>query len=131
MDKFIKKMKDCLLAKRAELRKVSATNLKECIEIGQTRIAARDELERLGLQQEEALIHYNGASRTDQLNLIEEALARIEGHTYGICQDCGEEISTRRLEAIPWAAYCLACENRRKRRTLGSQEVARNAPISF
>ncbi len=40
---------------------------------------------------------------------IDDALARIENGTYGICQGSGETIPKQRLEAIPWARYCVKC----------------------
>jgi len=40
---------------------------------------------------------------------IDEALGRIEDGTYGICQGAGEQIPKQRLEAIPWARYCVSC----------------------
>ena len=46
------------------------------------------------------------------LRQIKDALARIEEQTYGICQDCQTPISTKRLEALPWATYCLHCQDR-------------------
>lgn len=42
---------------------------------------------------------------------IDQALDRIEDGTYGICQANGEPIPKPRLEAIPWARYCVACAN--------------------
>jgi DnaK suppressor protein len=45
-----------------------------------------------------------------QLKLIDAALARIDSEEYGVCADCGDAISGRRLEAIPWAARCVACQ---------------------
>ena len=44
---------------------------------------------------------------------IEEALERLRDGTYGICMDCGLPISRRRLEALPWARYCVSCQERR------------------
>lgn len=41
------------------------------------------------------------------LQLIDEALARIENDTYGICLECGNPIDDKRLEVIPYARYCL------------------------
>jgi DnaK suppressor protein len=41
---------------------------------------------------------------------IEEALARIESGTYGICTNCGNEIRPGRLKAMPWARYCIDCQ---------------------
>lgn len=40
---------------------------------------------------------------------INDALDRIENHTYGICEGDGEPIPKARLEAIPWARYCVSC----------------------
>lgn len=40
---------------------------------------------------------------------INEALDRMENGTYGICEGKGEPIPKARLEAIPWARYCVAC----------------------
>jgi DnaK suppressor protein len=41
---------------------------------------------------------------------VQQALARIENGTYGICTNCGQPISEKRLEAIPWASLCVTCE---------------------
>jgi DnaK suppressor protein len=38
---------------------------------------------------------------------VQDALKRIEAGTYGKCTACGRQIEAARLEAIPWAAYCL------------------------
>jgi DnaK suppressor protein len=40
---------------------------------------------------------------------IDLALSRIDNNTYGICENNGEPIPKARLEAIPWARYCVAC----------------------
>lgn len=42
---------------------------------------------------------------------IHIALNRIDNNTYGICENNGEPIPKARLEAIPWARYCVACAN--------------------
>jgi len=44
------------------------------------------------------------------LREVEAALQRIENGTYGICQECEEEISVKRLNAVPWARYCVKCQ---------------------
>jgi DnaK suppressor protein len=41
---------------------------------------------------------------------VQQALARIDYGTYGICSNCGQPIPEKRLEAIPWATLCLTCE---------------------
>lgn len=46
---------------------------------------------------------------TQQLALVDAALARLDAGTFGTCQRCGREIAPARLEALPWAAHCIAC----------------------
>jgi RNA polymerase-binding transcription factor len=43
---------------------------------------------------------------------IDEALVRLDEGTYGICSDCGVEISEKRLKAIPFARRCVACQEK-------------------
>jgi RNA polymerase-binding transcription factor DksA len=43
------------------------------------------------------------------LSEIEEALARIQNGTYGLCEANGESIPLARLRAIPWTRYCVHC----------------------
>ncbi len=45
-----------------------------------------------------------------QLRMIEEALDRIEAGDYGICLGCEEPIPAKRLQAVPWAKYCVTCQ---------------------
>jgi DnaK suppressor protein len=45
-----------------------------------------------------------------QVVLINEALERIADQEYGACQNCEKEINPKRLEAVPWARYCLECQ---------------------
>jgi RNA polymerase-binding transcription factor DksA len=43
---------------------------------------------------------------------IRKALARIDAGTYGICEVCGNPIPAGRLQALPYAAHCVACKER-------------------
>ena len=45
-----------------------------------------------------------------ELELVDAALARIDAGTFGRCLRCGAEIAPGRLEALPWAAYCITCQ---------------------
>jgi DnaK suppressor protein len=42
---------------------------------------------------------------------IDRALAKIEDGTYGVCERCGQAIPEARLEALPYAALCVACKS--------------------
>ena len=56
------------------------------------------------------------------LELIDEALGRIEAGEYGECVNCGEPVSEKRLEAVPWARYCLKCQDLQERGLLNTEE---------
>jgi DnaK suppressor protein len=44
------------------------------------------------------------------LLMVNEALDRIEDKSYGMCDHCGDPIQPKRLEAVPWALYCIRCQ---------------------
>jgi len=44
------------------------------------------------------------------LTRVDAALKRIEDGEFGICLECEEPISPKRLAAVPWATYCLRCQ---------------------
>lgn len=48
------------------------------------------------------------------LKKIDEAIARIEGGTYGVCESCGEQINIKRLEARPVTTLCIECKTRQE-----------------
>jgi DnaK suppressor protein len=52
--------------------------------------------------------------KAETLHKIEEALRRVEEGTFGYCFECGEEISERRLRALPFAVRCKDCEEARE-----------------
>jgi len=52
--------------------------------------------------------------KAETLNKIEEALRRLEEGTFGYCYECGEEISEKRLRALPFAVRCKDCEEARE-----------------
>lgn len=57
-----------------------------------------------------------------QLQMIDEALGRIEDEEYGTCQNCSNEIQPKRLQAIPWARYCLNCQELVERGLIDTDE---------
>jgi DnaK suppressor protein len=48
------------------------------------------------------------------LKKIDEAIARIESGTYGVCESCGEQIGVKRLEARPVTTLCIECKTRQE-----------------
>ncbi len=50
----------------------------------------------------------------DLLMKVEDALARIDAQTYGICEDCGQPIPKARLDVLPHASLCVTCASTRR-----------------
>lgn len=51
------------------------------------------------------------SNEQDALYEIEEALKRLEGGTYGLCETCEKQIRRERLEAVPFAKMCVLCQS--------------------
>jgi DnaK suppressor protein len=43
---------------------------------------------------------------------VEEALVRLREGNFGACINCGDEVNAKRLEAVPWARYCIKCQEK-------------------
>ena len=52
--------------------------------------------------------------KSETLNKVNDALARLEQGTYGNCFECGDEIAEKRLRALPFAVRCKDCEEARE-----------------
>ena len=63
-------------------------------------------------------------STNDRLILtqIEEAIERMDDAEYGVCLNCSKEIGAKRLEAIPWARYCIECQSLVERGLLDTED---------
>ena len=57
------------------------------------------------------------------LRNVRGALQRMDDGSYGTCMHCDEEISPKRLEAVPWAAYCIRCQEMADRNSDESVEM--------
>src|SRR5258708_8898321 len=66
--------------------------------------------------------------KAETLNKIDEALRRLEEATYGYCFECGEEISERRLRALPFAVRCKDCEEAREAQQPRDRLIAHRPP---
>jgi DnaK suppressor protein len=51
------------------------------------------------------------ARNNEQVLAIDEALEKLGGGTYGVCQECGDEIGAGRLKAMPLAKLCVSCRS--------------------
>jgi DnaK suppressor protein len=70
---------------------------------------ALDEVQQMG---EREIAVRNLDRDSGMLRLIRRALARIGHESYGACLHCEEDIPLKRLKAVPWAAFCIKCQER-------------------
>ncbi|MCD6451438.1 MAG: TraR/DksA family transcriptional regulator [Acidobacteria bacterium] len=70
----------------------------------------RDLADQAALEYEREFLFALSDADRRLLRLIKEALERIAKGTYGYCQECGERISKKRLDAVPWARHCIKCQ---------------------
>jgi len=93
-----------LEAKRTELSSTTSNRNEIVIE------AAADEMDRLQQQMNRDIAIRNLDRSSTLLKNIQAALNRIQDGTYGVCSRCEEPIPERRLTAVPWASYCVSCQ---------------------
>ena len=79
---------------------------------------ASDALDEVQLMGERELAIRNLSRESDALRLIRRALYRIAHGTYGVCLYCEEDIRPKRMAAVPWAAYCIDCQEQIDRREI-------------
>jgi len=80
-----------------------------------------DQVQSMHLREESA-IHLGRRSRI--LAEVDRSLQAISEGSYGICDDCEEPISLKRLETIPWALRCLGCQELLERRKAEERQAA-------
>lgn len=54
-----------------------------------------------------------GSKLKETLDEVEHALAKLDDGSFGVCEDCGQQIDPARLEAKPAARYCIVCASKR------------------
>lgn len=75
-----------------------------------------DELDQATTDVEQSMSMRLGNRKVLYVKKIEEALSRIENETFGICDECNEDIGLARLQARPTATLCVACKEEQERR---------------
>ena len=87
---------------------------------------APDALDEVQLAGERELAIRNLDRDSNMLRQIRRALGRIADGSYGVCLHCDEDISPKRVNAVPWAAYCIKCQEQVDRHEI---EVDDNADL--
>ena len=111
--KKLEEYRRALEARIAELDRSAAAAEREARTLG-TKTA--DAMDQAALEYEkQAALHKASVDRQLRKNVM-QALERIRQGTYGECVNCGGEIEPKRLEALPFARYCIKCQEEMERR---------------
>jgi len=100
----INKYREILEAKQAELAQVLRNRDGITIE------KSPDALDEVQNAAERELAIRNLDRESNLLRNVRAALHRIDDGMFGICLHCEEDISPKRLNAVPWAPYCIGCQ---------------------
>jgi DnaK suppressor protein len=105
----LKKFTTTLAARASELEGLIRNREAAAIE------TSADALDQIQHAVERELALGTLARESSGLRETRAALRRIDEGSFGICMDCEEEINLKRLAAVPWAARCIACQERADR----------------
>ena len=105
---FIEAMKKNLIYRRSEMAGKLSKQSQEKVSDGQVQDSG-DEALSLSMEKLQNTLQQ---TEMDEIRLIDDALERIEKDEYGVCIDCASPIPERRLETFPFAARCVACQEK-------------------
>ncbi|HSQ62674.1 MAG TPA: TraR/DksA C4-type zinc finger protein [Polyangiaceae bacterium] len=109
----LKKFKTLLVEKRDEIVKKAKQTLEEDMTLD-----ANDLPDEMDLASSEYLQSFTFRLRGREksfLDKITKALKKIDDGSFGVCEECGEEISVKRLEARPETTLCIKCKEDQER----------------
>ncbi len=107
----VAKFKQILDARLAELARLLRN--REAIAIEKS----ADALDEVQHAAERELAIRNLDRESGLLRQVKGALIRIDDGSYGVCMHCEEDINPKRLNAVPWAQYCISCQELADRRS--------------
>jgi DnaK suppressor protein len=113
----VTKFKKILQNKRDELERIVRNRDAITIE------KSADALDEVQHASERELAIRNLDRESNLLRNVRAALRRIDEGTFGVCMHCEEDISPKRIAAVPWAPYCIQCQEQADRNREESNEM--------
>ena len=105
MDSNFMGLKKILMKRRAKLLSTLKTRKNE-----RTDLRHGDDIDQAESAYEQEMSYIFRGRESDEIKAINVALAKINKGTYGICDNCGEMIGMKRIEAMPFEKYCVDCQ---------------------
>jgi DnaK suppressor protein len=109
--KDLEYFRECLLKELDEIQKKGENTLED---MSNQSAAYADPADRASHESDQAFTLRLRDRDRKLIKKINEALGRIEDGTYGICEECGEEISISRLKARPVTTLCIDCKSKQE-----------------
>ncbi|MDP2157689.1 MAG: TraR/DksA C4-type zinc finger protein [Nitrospirota bacterium] len=118
-------LKGMLIAKRDALLKEAKLEIQKYVsgENRQLVDTAIDEADWAAVEISEDINLKRLGAQRQLLKDVEECLRKVNEGTYGICEDCAEEISEKRLHVIPTASLCIDCKEQREKMAILDQDT--------
>jgi len=105
---LIRMREDIVTEAKAEIKKFKSGEKKQIVET----VLDDGDLSFVDLSEDISLKQLS--THRETLIKIDEALRKINEGTYGLCEDCGDEISVERLKIIPFATHCKECQEKKE-----------------
>lgn len=111
----LNKFENILASKRADLEKILGNRDGIAIEKN------ADVLDEIQHATERELAIRNLDRESQVLQNVRSALRRIRDGSFGICAHCEEQVSSKRLAAVPWAPFCIRCQQQADDHDVGNE----------
>ena len=108
--KRVEQFKKRLETRQQELRRLVSRNVQDGRAADEQ--AAQDIADKADNSYTKEFLFHQSNNDRQLLQLVEEALHRIREGSYGECVNCGNELNSKRLEAVPWTRYCINCQEK-------------------
>jgi DnaK suppressor protein len=105
---LIQKREDIVREAKSEIQKFKSGEKKQLVET----VMDDGDLSVVDLSEDISLKQLS--THRETLIKIDAALSKLEDGTYGVCEECGDEISEERLKIMPFAIYCRDCQERKE-----------------
>jgi DnaK suppressor protein len=110
----LNKFRKLLTEQRVELLEKAKKTLEQDMALDVNELP--DDMDFASTQSDQGItLRLRGREKT-LLKKIDDALKRIETNEFGICEECGEDISSKRLEARPVTTLCIRCKQEQERK---------------
>ena len=107
-------MRNELLRQREELLRHLATDSEGFLEITEGS-DPKDVIDQASDDVDKKNLEALNLVESRKLQLIENAIVRLQNNRYGVCMECGQVIPLARLEAVPYAVFCVSCQAKKDR----------------